>query len=409
MSIYARRNLLIASFGPNVLLTQPLTNGQVLVYDAQRGSFVNSPGSELFTASNHGTGVPVFDEKVGSDFEFNTLVAGPNVTINKVGNNINIAANVAGAGIVLVVATKADRDALIPSLTDGSMIFVQNDERGNNEYALYLWSASAHDFKLISTQDSSNVDARSLAYTLNANSPTVINLGDVSPGSRVVDAKGRVTSAAAVPSGTGSVTSVVAGAGLTGGTITNSGTIALGTVSNSNLAPMAANTIKGNALGSSALPNDIPLAPNTFLSRSSSGNIAANTISDTGITLVGGANATVMRGTIQAAGTSQPDFISGQIKTPDTNIIWLCMNVPYAFTVTSIAAYCQGGSATVGIYNGAGNALMGTQNATTSGYANNTSLANNSVAAGGSMFMQISSISSCSELWFEVDIVRTLQ
>lgn len=192
MAIYARRNLLIASFGPNVLLTQPLTNGQVLVYDAQRGSFINSPGSELFTASNQGTGVPVFDEKVGSDFEFNTLVAGPNVTIDKVGNNINISANVAGAGVVLVVPNNASRDALIPDLTNGALVFVQDDGRGNHEYALYIWSASSSSFKLVSTEDSSNVDARSIAYTLNANSDSEIILGHISPGSRVVDVSIRI-------------------------------------------------------------------------------------------------------------------------------------------------------------------------------------------------------------------------
>ncbi len=198
MPIYARRNLLISSFGPNVLLTQPLTNGQVLVYDAQLGSFINSPGSELFTATNLGTGQHVFHGKVGSDFQFDSLVAGANVQISETTpGNITISANVRGAGVVQVVADIATRDSLIPTLPDGALVFVQHDL--DNEYSMYMWDLTLAQFRLLSTQDSADVDAKSLTYTITATSASEIVIGNVSPGTRVVEVSVRVIEAFDAP------------------------------------------------------------------------------------------------------------------------------------------------------------------------------------------------------------------
>lgn len=262
-----------------------------------------------------------------------------------------------------------------------------------------------------------------------------------------VDAKGRITLAGteSISSlGTGTVTSIVAGTGLTGGTINNAGTIALGTsgvlagaygngtttlqfavdalgrvisvtptpiiisnVGNTSLAVMAANTIKANTSNTSTTPSDLAIGANQFPARNSSGNLSANTISDLGLSLVSNASAASMRSTISAPSNTQPDFISGQIKTPDTTVIWLNLNSPIAYVVDRIGAYCQGGSATITVYNSSGG-VMGSVNASTAGYNSNSSLSNNSIAITQGMYLQVSSIVSCTELFFEVDITKTL-
>jgi hypothetical protein len=186
MSIYARRNFVIANFGPNVLLTQPLTNGQVLVYNAQLGSFINQPGSELFTASNLGTGIPVFAEKQGSDFEFNSLIAGPNVQLANVDGNIQISATGSTtSSSILVVNNIADRNAL--TVPDGTLVFVKDTGTGTMEYAFYMWSATASAWVTLGTQESANSDANTFTYTISAGSATKIPLGYISSGHRAVD------------------------------------------------------------------------------------------------------------------------------------------------------------------------------------------------------------------------------
>jgi hypothetical protein len=80
--------------------------------------------------------------------------------------------------------------------------------------------------------DASGTGTGAIAVTLANSGVTAGTYGSqTNPAIVVVDGKGRVTSASTgtITLGTGSVVSVVAGTGLTGGTITNAGTIALGT------------------------------------------------------------------------------------------------------------------------------------------------------------------------------------
>ena len=169
MAVFARRNLLIAAFGPNILLTQPLSTGHVSIYDADKKGFVNTPISDVI---------------------FNNLEAGPNINITQVDGKTLISASSGGAGGVLVVANIAARDALIPSFTGDSLVFVQTDTDG--EYSMYLWDYFNTTFKKIATQDSAETDAKSLSYTLNWNSSSTITLGNISAGGRVVDVSIRV-------------------------------------------------------------------------------------------------------------------------------------------------------------------------------------------------------------------------
>jgi len=186
MAIYSRRNIVLSAQGPNVLLTQPLTNGQVLVFDAQLGSFVNQPSSSLFSASNLGNGVNVFAAQQGTDFEFNSLTAGPNVQIENVNGNIQISANVSAQNNILRVADIPSRNAL-QNLADGALVFVNDTGTGSGQYALYMWNLSLSTWITISTEESAKTDANTYTYVLEFNSSSKIPLGYISSGHRAVE------------------------------------------------------------------------------------------------------------------------------------------------------------------------------------------------------------------------------
>lgn len=138
MSIYARRNWVISQFGPNIVLTQPLVGGQVLLYDALKGSFINAPAQD-----------------------------------------------VPGSSAVITVDNITQRNAL-SGLSDGTLVFVKDTGNGSNEYAMYMWSTTTLTWLTIATQDSANTDANTFTFTLNYNSPTTIDLGKISAGHRAV-------------------------------------------------------------------------------------------------------------------------------------------------------------------------------------------------------------------------------
>lgn len=181
--IYSRKNLVINPAGPNIILSMPLTNGNVLVYDATLGSYVNNDSENLVQASNIGNGLPVFKEKDGLELKFNTLAEGTNIILTESGGEIIISASLPSgtSSIVTIANTIEDRNALIPSLQIGEQVFV--NDTGEGENALYLWNGS--EFKTISTQDSAETDAHTISYTLTPSSPSSSLIGRISPTSRV--------------------------------------------------------------------------------------------------------------------------------------------------------------------------------------------------------------------------------
>ena len=180
MAIFSRKNLLISVQGPDSLLINPTSNGEILFFDAKLGSFIPPFGTGDNTQGiNQGTGVPVFDNQVDQDLFFNTLKEGNFITITESGGEITISSTPA---TTLLVPTIAARDALT-GVTSGTQVFVQ--DTGQGEHAMYLWTGS--EYITISTEDSAATDAQTLAATVVHSSPTKTLLGRVSPGSKVVE------------------------------------------------------------------------------------------------------------------------------------------------------------------------------------------------------------------------------
>lgn len=70
--------------GDGVIIYQSSTDNSTFFFNA------TSSGGEANTASNIGTGVGLFNSKVGVDLRFHSLVAGDNISITDIGNEIRI-------------------------------------------------------------------------------------------------------------------------------------------------------------------------------------------------------------------------------------------------------------------------------------------------------------------------------
>lgn len=179
MATYSRKNLVLGKQGPFSVTFPKTTNAPVIVWDASNGSFVNpnAVDNDIVDAANLGAGLPVFENQVGDELQFNTISSQGNTTVTQVGNEIVIA-----SGMYIVPDITA-RDALVPTLSlgpPGVQVFVQ--DTGQGEYSVFMWDGSS--FVLISTQDSANTDSKTsqidVDYTM-LTTPIV----SVSPNSRV--------------------------------------------------------------------------------------------------------------------------------------------------------------------------------------------------------------------------------
>ena len=149
-----------------------------------------------------------------------------------------------------------------------------------------------------------------------------------------LDANGNITDSGSKPADfnlythpnhSGDVTSV--GDGAT--------TIANNAVTNSKLAVMAANTLKGNATASSGDPSDITIAANKFPARASTGNLEAKSITDFGLGLVSAADAAAGRTALGALGSANiTQTISNGVtdKAPSEDAVYdaLALKAPIA-------------------------------------------------------------------------------
>lgn len=111
--------------GVNKLNGPTMTNGKMDVSGLAAGSanpndvltftggiWAPVPPAGVESASNLGAGAGVFASKVGTDFQFKSLIAGSNITLTPTATDITIAASGAGGSIAVI-------EHQLPSGTDG--------------------------------------------------------------------------------------------------------------------------------------------------------------------------------------------------------------------------------------------------------------------------------------------------
>ncbi len=217
-----------------------------------------------------------------------------------------------------------------------------------------------------------------------------------------VDGQGRITSASTGSPPAGTVTSVTAGSGLTGGTITSSGTIAHG---------------PGTFIGSEEYPVKIVVDSFGHIQVNESESTAADYRNAVGAN--DAANLTtgvldvarvpdldaakIATGTIAAARLpAVADAYTGQIETADDKTYTIDPGVVAARTITSFYARSGSGTCTATLKNDT--ATVGVVSVTTS--SSTTLLSNTSVTADDPITLVISSNSSATDVVFSVEFTQ---